>query len=322
VSTASTSRRFNAGFWSSASSFYLPVGSQIDPAGIRGYPIDFRVKADDPSWPRPFLFREGSLHIGVVQYGLGAYERWLAGDGEEWLEGALGAGRHLLSVQSDDGAWSHEEDLWHTFPLRAPWTSAITQGSGASLLVRLHLQSGDGAFADAARKALEPLLIPVSAGGVRGELSGLAWPEEYPTEPGSHVLNGAIFGLWGLRDVAIALSDPRIGQEFESGVQSLASNLHRYDTGSWSLYSLFPHPLRNLASSFYHSLHVNQLAAMQVLAPRAEFEQTHRRWAAYAASRANNARAFVWKAAFRLAVPRNPTFARRLPWTRLPPKRG
>src|SRR5690348_6475686 len=108
-----TSRRFNAGFWSSAKSFYLPVGRLIDPAG------------------------------GRAQYGLGSYERYLAGEGDQWLEAALATARHMLSIQSDDGAWRELEDYPHTFPLRGPWVSGITQGQGASLLVRMHLASGE-----------------------------------------------------------------------------------------------------------------------------------------------------------------------------------
>ncbi|HEY5189718.1 MAG TPA: D-glucuronyl C5-epimerase family protein, partial [Solirubrobacteraceae bacterium] len=171
-------------------------------------------------------------------------------------------------------------------------------------------------LADAARLALAPLLTPQAAGGVRGELGGLPWPEEYPTSPQSHVLNGAIFALWGFRDVGLALADAEAATQFDQAIESLAANLHRYDTGSWSLYSLYPHPILNRASSFYHDLHVNQLAAMGLLAPRPEFEAMRGRWAAYADSASHRRKAFAFKAAFRILVPRNRLLARVAPWTR------
>ena len=109
-----------------------------------------------------------------------------------------------------DGSWLHHDPFPHTFPLPPPWASGITQGQGASLLVRLNAETGDADLARAARLALEPLLTPQSSGGVCGELGGRPWPEEYPTSPESHVLNGAIFALWGMRDVAVGLGSHEV----------------------------------------------------------------------------------------------------------------
>jgi heparosan-N-sulfate-glucuronate 5-epimerase len=317
MSSTSTSRRSDAGFWSSARSFFLPVGQNIDPGAVRGYPIDMRVKAISPQGSPPEFWGPGALHVANTQYALGCYERWLHGEGEEWLHASLATARRLIALQSPDGSWHHRQALGHTFPLPPSWASGITQGQGASLLVRLHLQTGEGEFAEAAERALAPLRTPQADGGLRGELGGLPWPEEYPTWPQSHVLNGAIFALWGSRDAAVGLGSAEAERDFEEGIDALAANLHRYDTGSWSLYSLFPHPILNRASSFYHDLHVNQLTAMRALAPRPEFEATRERWAAYSASRYSRITSFAWKAAFRVIVPRDPRAARALPWSHL-----
>jgi hypothetical protein len=309
---ALTSRRSSAGFWSSSRAFHLPAGQLIEPDGVAGYPIDMRVKAESAQWPRQDLVAAEALHVRCTQYALGCLERWLSGEGSQWLDAARKAGAHLASVQRASGAFEHTAPLAHTFRLRPPWSSAITQGQAASLFVRLHLHTGEKAFADVARRALEPLWTAQAEGGVRGELAGVAWPEEYPTEPQSHVLNGAIFALWGMRDVAVGLGDEHARQQFERGVDALAANLHRYDTGYWSLYSLYPHPIRNRASSFYHDLHINQLEVMERLSPRPEFESTRERWRSYAESASCRARAFGWKAAFRLTTPRNRLLAKRL----------
>ncbi len=310
MTDAVLSRRNEAGFWSSARSFFLPVGPQIDAEAVRGYPIDMRVKAHSPDFSQ--ALSPEALHVVTAQYGLGCFERWLAGDGEQWLEAALATGRHLVSIQESDGSWLHPKPFPHTFPVPAPWASAITQGEGASLLVRLHVETGEAELAAAARLALSPLWVPQTEGGLCGDLGGLPWPEEYPTTPQSHVLNGAMFALWGMRDVAVGLADRGAGRRFEVGVDALAANLGRYDAGYWSYYSLFPHPIRNPASSFYHALHVSQLEAMELLAPRPVFAQTRARWDAYARSQISSARAFVAKATFRLLVPRKRYSAGRL----------
>jgi hypothetical protein len=316
MGTAVTSRRSSAGFWSSASSFFLPLGSHIDPAGVRGYPIDMRVKADAPDWPRPGLIGESALYVNAAQYGLGCYERWLHGEGQAWLDAAVEVGRYLVERQRSDGVWPHTKPFPHTHRVEPPWCSGIAQGEGSSLLVRLHLETGEDRFAEVARRGLEPLSVPQAEGGVCGELNGHPWPEEYPTTPESHVLNGAMFAMWGFRDVAVGLGDSHAGRGFEAGIDALVANLPRYDTGYWSLYWLYPRPIRNPASSFYHALHISQLTAMEQLANRPELRPVRERWQRYADSAVCRSRAFAHKATFRLLVPRNRFLAHRLPWNR------
>ena len=45
MSDAVMAKRDNAGFWSSSKTFFLPVGPHVVQDGVRGYPIDMRVKA-------------------------------------------------------------------------------------------------------------------------------------------------------------------------------------------------------------------------------------------------------------------------------------
>jgi hypothetical protein len=130
------------------------------------------------------------------------------------------------------------------------------------------------------------------------------------------VLSGAVFALWGLRDVGLALGDADLLRAFEEGVDVLAANIHRWDTGGWSRYDLYPHRVTNVASFAYHELHVTQLEAMNDLAPRPELHEAAERFGAYMASPARRARAFARKALFRMAEPRSARLARVLPWSR------
>ena len=297
------------------------MGGNIEADKVRGYYFDLRFKAETPTWPPSWLkSREHQLHVGTAQWALGAYERYLEGEGEEWLACAVEAGRYLVDDLEEggpsDGAWLHWMEMPHTYRLRPPWMSAMAQGEGASLLVRLHAETGDEIFAEAARRALKPLSIPVRSGGVRAMLGGGPFFEEYPTEPPSFVLNGGIFAMWGCYDVGVGLEDSAAMQEFEDALDALAQNIERWDTGYWSLYDLFPHPvLPNVASSAYHALHITQLRAMHRIAPRKELEETRERFEGYARERGNAARAFAVKSAFRLVTPRNRLLAHRPPWS-------
>ena len=288
----------------------------MDSDKVRGYPIDLRAKAHSsaPSVLEGPLF--GSHYVVVAQYGLGCYERWLAGDGEAWLGAALRAGDYLRQRQQLDGSWLNPVPLGHTFPLKAHWRCGMAQGESASLLVRLYLETGNSEFANAALLALAPLYRPTSEGGVCALLDGAPWPEEYPTATPSHVLNGAIFAWWGMRDVAVGLSDLTARAAFDEGVRTLAANLHRFDTGGWSLYCLYPHPVRPISSMFYHRLHINQLTAMNALAPCEKFASMRDRWADYFESASLRRQANARKVMYRLVVPRNRLLGLRLPWTR------
>ena len=317
------------GFWqvhpgapnvlSTAGSFSPPVGSRITGEAIEGYYIDFTVKADSTDWPPDWMPPHAErIHVATAQFGLGCIERYLAGDGDEWLATAVAVADELVADQARDGGWPHSIAMPHSYWLRPPWLSAMAQGEGASLLVRVHAHTGVERYAEAAILALEPMRVPTAEGGVRAELDGRFFPEEYPTVPASYVLNGAIFALWGCRDVAVGLADDAARELYEEGVDGLAAGLHRFDTGFWSLYDLFPHPVPNVASGAYHLLHQTQLEAMQIVTPRPEFEATAKRFAEYGASRSSRTRAFGEKVAFRLAVPRSSRLAHRLPWSHRP----
>jgi heparosan-N-sulfate-glucuronate 5-epimerase len=193
----------------------------------------------------------------------------------------------------------------------------MAQGEAASLLVRLYLETEREEFAHAARKAIRPLALPLSEGGVAAEIGGgRLWPEEYPTTPPSFVLNGAIFAWWGVRDVGVGLDDDEVLKEFEGGVDTLVVNLPRFDIGWWSLYCLYPFPVLNVASSFYQALHCAQLEAMNILSPRRELVEMSSRWASYLTAEGARRRALMRKVMFRLVVPRNRLLAHRLPWNR------
>jgi len=305
-----------------STSFSQPLGAHVRPGKLWGYHIDFRVKAEAPDWPPETLpGRALDLWVNVAQWGLGCFERYAAGEGERWLEGAQVAGQWLVEHQTRggllDGAWFHQVPYHHTFPLPAPWLSGMAQGEAASLLSRLGAELDEEQLTDAAIRALGPLRVPSAQGGALATLEGGPFYEEYPTQPGSFVLNGAIFALFGVHDVATALDDATLRAEFEISVATLAAGLHRWDTGFWSRYDLFPHPVPNLASAAYHTLHITQLTALERLAAPEQVVAIRDRFVGYERSRLGLARALGAKVAFRMVVPRNELLARRLPWSRI-----
>lgn len=311
----------NPDAFGSERSFKAQIGRHWSPSDpVRGSYIDFRFKADTPQWPPEWL---GSVarqhHVATAQWGLGAYEHFANGEGDAWLRAALQAGEHLLGLQHrggpQDGGWRHFFRMPHTYEVEPPWLSGITQGEAATLLVRLYRQTGDDRLAEAARRALLSMSVPVADGGLLGSLDGAPFVEEYPTNPPSFVLNGAIFALWGFHDVGVGLGDSEALERFELLTSALAAHLDRWDAGYWSRYDLYPHPVANIASPAYHKLHIQQLEIIDQLSSRPAFREVRSRFQDYRGSAACRRRALAEKVAFRLVVPRNPALAHRLPWS-------
>lgn len=315
-------------FFGSVGTMTLPVGERAIPGGLRGYHIDFALKATEPLWPPRWMVDEAagrdllaaSTVQWIAQWGLGCFERHLGEEEERWLRAGLDASEFLLARQEQEGplagACFNQTPMVHTFHLDPPWVSGMAQGEMGSLLARAFAFTGDERFAEGAASALGPLRVPTSAGGVRTPVGDGFFLEEYPTTTPSCVLNGGIYALWGLYDVGVGLDDAEAREEFELGVDTLAANIHRWDTGAWSRYDLYPLPVMNIASGAYHVLHINQLRAMQRIAPRPEIASAAERFESYLSSRAKRTAAFARKALFRLLVPRNEFLARRSPFAR------
>lgn len=256
-----------------------PIGPSFAIDRVHGYYLDLSAKTREERARNP----EQLNPVTLAQVALGEYECHLTGDRgpQRFLELA-----RLLAERGEEHAdglrWAYHLSVTK-YGLDAPWYSAMAQGEAASVFVRAHQVEGGTTFARLALAALAPLQIGASDLVVQ-TVHGPAL-EEAPSRPASLVLNGWIFALWGLKDAALGLGDAAARALFEESAHALEATLPRYDTGSWSLYSLFPHPLADLAKPFYHHLHGDQLQVMGALTGSAAFSDAARRFRSYEQSR-------------------------------------
>ena len=110
-------------------------------------------------------------------------------------------------------------------------------------------------------------------------VSGLALAQA-PSNPPSLILNGWIYALWGLWDVAAGLGSTEARVLFDESLKALQASLADYDTGWWSRYSLWAGG-RDLAKPFYHRIHVVQLEALHLLTGVRGFAAVASRWREY-----------------------------------------
>lgn len=244
--------------------------------------------------------------IAIAQYGLGNYNLWRRTGGpsrkEKFFRTADWLCNNLEQNPCGLAVWNHHFDWEYRNTLKAPWYSALAQGQGISVLLRAHTDSGNQKYLDAARRAFAGFQTPIEDGGLAfTDNSGDLWFEEYIVSPPTHILNGFIWALWGVRDYALATGDGAASQLFERGVRTLGHNLARYDLGFWSLYEQSGTLLPMVASAFYHRLHIVQLRVMYRLTNQDVFSQYADRWENYARSRINQTAAHWYKIAFKLA---------------------
>jgi hypothetical protein len=244
--------------------------------------------------------------IQLIQLALGWWERHVGGD-----DAALERFLQLCAEVERRAVDAAAELRWPVnvavpkYRLAPGWSSALAQGQAGSVLVRAHLATGEERYADLARRAVEPFLAASSELVSPGPIL-----EEAPSDPPSHVLNGWMSALWGLWDVQLGLDDARARLTFEASVACLRATLPSYDTGWWTLYSLYPHALQDLAKPIYQRFHVTQLEVYHRLTGFDDIAATRARWASYDRA-APRARAVAQKAAFAVAESR-----RRRAWER------
>ena len=271
-----------------------PLGRRFERDAVGGYYIDYSAKTLAAT-------ASGDLDqlppVPVIQLALGWWERHLAGEPE-----ALAEFVRLCGLVADRGEPDGDQLLWPTrvpiakHQLTPPWNSALPQGQAASAFVRAHLATGEDRWAGLASRAVAPLLV-VDGSDIVTQTGEGPILEEAPSNPGSHVLNGWISAIWGVRDVALGLGDERAGSVADASLRCLRSWLPAYDTGWWSRYSLYPHALEDLSKPIYHRFHVAQLTALHEITGDPVFGAAAERWAGYDRA-ANRLLAVAQKAAF------------------------
>ena len=281
---------------------------------LQGYYMRFRKKADyqgcyDASGI-PLLNYHGKLGlqynpIAIAQYGLANYNLFLHTKDEDRQRKWLTAANWLVTTleQNDAGlwVWNHHFDWEYRTRLIAPWYSALAQGQGISMLVRANRETGNEAYLSAAHRAFATFLNSIDEGGVvYVDETGHIWFEEYIVFPPTHILNGFIWASWGLYDYFLATGDRRAKALFDEAVRTLISNLHRYDTGYWSLYEQSGTTLKMFASPFYHRLHIVQLKILFLMTGEDVFERYARHWQSCLRSRSKRTAALANKILFKL----------------------
>lgn len=272
--------------------FRQGVGTAYSVDEIKGYYNDLREKVTDKPLPEtqlPMSYIDTGeqiyFSIGIMQYGLGAYDLYLLHGDEAMKTRMFLCADWAVSNQQENGGW---ETFKHLYPER-PY-SAMAQGEGVSLLVRAYLESRDEKYLLAAKRAAEFMLLPLDQGGTALYEGEDLFLKEYTERP--VVLNGWIFALWGLLDLVKLTGDPQMRKAYERTLATLERHIPHYDLGYWTRYDYS----ERIAAPAYHKLHMDQFAALYELTGHKIFAQYLEKFRKYQNSWFCRNKAFMIKA--------------------------
>lgn len=232
----------------------------------------------------------------ILQKALGHYDKWLLTKNEKDYSEFIKLSKWVVEKQDNEGGWEIGNFLGKG---NISKYSAMVQGEAISLLVRAWLSTNNGVFKSAAEKALYLLIKSVENGGVCYFQNDYIFFEEVPTFPRNTILNGWIFALIGLYDYYLAFNDLKVIDLLTQTLFTLKRHLPDYDTNYWSYYDIRKH----LSSPFYHSLHIAQLKALNVIKPDIIFTYYIDKWSDYQKKFLNRWRALSIKIYQKLREP-------------------
>jgi heparosan-N-sulfate-glucuronate 5-epimerase len=310
------------------------VGKEL--LGFRfDFPIDIVDNAERPGSIRYYIYSERLFrdHLGQDEQGVAVHA--YRAQGRQYnpvfiaCSGLMSLERYSRSSNPDDLKAFHAQVRWlkhnavsrpdgttvwpYRFDwqegrclLKAPWISAMSQGLGISALVRAFRLTREEALLSLCERSVRVFERSVEEGGVRTHEGGHALYEEYPGYPLARVLDGFLFSLLGLYDLAQELGSGRVRQLFEAGIEGLKYRLPEWDyRGKWSWYGTHGY----LCPPHYHRLNCALVRVLGRLTGDPLLQQRGESWHRVPLSRLDKAEIFalfaLTKNLARLRLPRN-----------------
>ncbi|UNX56229.1 D-glucuronyl C5-epimerase family protein [Georgenia sp. TF02-10] len=177
--------------------------------------------------------------VSLAHYALYMLESYRTTGTREYLDRAVANAEALL-----DGAEERAGALWFPYgfdyqlhddeaqTLTAPWYSGMAQGQALSLFVRLHAETDDDRWTDAADATARTFDARPGEGGpwFAHVVDGHLWFEEYVDDAvaPTQVVNGHIYAAFGLYDYATRTGDPDAAQLFDGAATTVAETFDTY----------------------------------------------------------------------------------------------
>lgn len=244
--------------------------------------------------------------IVIEQFALGWYSRYLR-DGDAAARATfLKVARWMRDSSERTELHGGAAALFPADYGRGPTLSGMAQGLAISVFCRAHKETDDRTYLERAVEAFRPFLFTIEEGGVVDAYDGVPVLQEWVNER-RHVLNGHLFAFGAIVDLlATDALDETARAEVQAAYErflpaSLALG-RACDMGFWTRYTLMRSVVPNVASMFYHGLHIEMAKGLFTLTGVEQFRQFAARWDAQRARLVFRAIAFLLKLASRVEL--------------------
>lgn len=205
--------------------------------------------------------------VGVFQYAFGLLDLYYKTNEPRYIEKFKQCADWALAKQLESGAWDNFSYYYPNNPY-----GAMAQGEGTSLLIRAYWIYKDERYLNAAKKAIDFMLLDIKDRGCTSYVDDQVVLLEYPHRKA--VMNGWIFSWWGLYDYVLVTGDDSYRKILNHSCDSLIKQLPSFKNLYWSVYDLEG----RIASPFYHNLHIAQMQAMYQLTGEQIFDDYAKLW--------------------------------------------
>lgn len=217
----------------------------------------------------------------AFQYALGLHDRFCNVPDATLEKKFFQYADYFVRAQSGEGLWHYHFD-WYT--ATAPWSSALAQARGASVMLRAWLHTREPHYYHAATMAVAKFGVSTQDGGFLHHFTpeNCYYFEEYPLIP-TGVINGFMAALISLWELQYWINESWLVTLWQQGLAALEKMLPYYSIGWWSLYDRDENtPVANVNSPRYHFLEMEYLKVLSILSSSEiislEYKNRHRQY--------------------------------------------
>ncbi len=197
--------------------------------------------------------------ITTCNNAFGCYNEYLRTNDEEYLDWFYINADWLINYKDENGLLRYQFDWIHeNANLQNGWTSAMAQGQTLAVMCMAYHNSADNKYLQAAEVIFTTMHKNFGdSWNLFIDSEDYLWYEEYPNSDFCHVLNGKLFGMWGLWDYYCITRDNDALKLLQGGIASVIDNYQIWDVDGQDGSSYCTH---SDTISDYHWIHKRQLA--------------------------------------------------------------
>jgi hypothetical protein len=205
-----------------------------------------------------------------------------------------------ITVDGEEvGIWEVNFDLKYQYNAKKPWRCGLNQAFCMAAILNAYQITRDFKYIEMFNKAIKAYKFEITSGGLSYKTkSGGLFFQEVVTNTPHHILNGHMSALIIIHECMLFTRSVEAKKIFELGVIGLKDMLPKYDQYNYSLYSLSPNPSLknhfNIASPFYHNIHIAQLRSMAEISNEKIFNKYLQKWE----NETGNTFEFMWTALY------------------------